>query len=269
MKKFGKILAIVLSLAVLASVLCVTLCACNKDTKDDGPKTYLVVGVTDYPPFDYQDDSKNWTGFDAEVAKLVAKTLGYDDAKFVEINWDNKIIELQSKQIDCIWNGMTMTEDLEKEMIFSTPYATNSQVAVIKKSNASKFNSEETIKACQSITAEGGSAGETTAKELAESKYVDSNSQMDALNEVNMGTTEIAIVDYSLAKSQCGKGSFENLQIVEGLSFSEEKFAIGFRKDDVKLRDNVNILLDAYLRTGVLSRLQKQFGEDSIALIEE
>ncbi len=260
-----KIIAALLIVALLV-VGVFALVACNKD---EGK--VLTVGVTDYEPYDFQDEDGNWTGFDAEVAKLVAKELGYDKVKFVEIDWDYKITELQSGKIDVIWNGMTMTDELAKEMNFSYAYATNYQVAVIKSEKAATLNSVQAIKdANAKITAESGSAGEDAAKEaFGESAVTGMTGQMLALNEVNMGTSDVAIVDYSIAKAKCGSGSFANLQIVDGITFSIEEFAIGFRKADTELRDNVNALLVKYYKDGTLDRLQQQFGAESIALSPE
>lgn len=147
----------------------VSIALCNLSDKTAGTidatigtgKT-LKVGVTDYAPMDFEENGK-WTGFDAEMARLVATRLGYEDAEFIEIDWNQKITELKSKKVDVLWNGMTVTEELAQELSFSYSYATNYQVAVIKKSNANKYTSLESMKGAK-IVVEGGSAGETEAK---------------------------------------------------------------------------------------------------------
>jgi polar amino acid transport system substrate-binding protein len=97
--------------------------------KDKGT---LIVGVTDVTPMDYKDSSDEWIGFDADMARLTAEKLGVD-IKFVEIDWDNKIMELNSKNIDVVWNGMTLTNEVTESMTCSNPYCYNAQVIVVNK----------------------------------------------------------------------------------------------------------------------------------------
>jgi polar amino acid transport system substrate-binding protein len=95
-------------------------------------KGTLIVGITDFAPMDYKDDSGEWIGFDADMARLVAEDLGVE-VKFVEIDWDNKIMELNSKNIDVVWNGMTLTSEVTESMNCSNPYCNNAQVIVVNK----------------------------------------------------------------------------------------------------------------------------------------
>ena len=93
-------------------------------------KGTLVVGITDFAPMDYKDDAGNWIGFDADMAKIVAEKLGVE-IEFVEIDWDNKIMELDSKYIDVVWNGMTLTNEVTSAMECTVPYCNNAQVVVV------------------------------------------------------------------------------------------------------------------------------------------
>ena len=107
------------------------------DIPTDGDVAYivdkgtLIVGITDFAPMDYKDDNGNWIGFDADMAKLVAEKLGVE-IEFIEINWDNKVFELDGKAIDVVWNGMTLTDAMLEAMECSTPYCNNAQVVVTK-----------------------------------------------------------------------------------------------------------------------------------------
>lgn len=92
-------------------------------------KGTLIVGITDFAPMDYKDESGEWIGFDADMAKLVADKLGVE-AQFVEIDWDAKIMELESKNIDVVWNGMTLTDEVTAAMNCTNPYCNNAQVVV-------------------------------------------------------------------------------------------------------------------------------------------
>jgi polar amino acid transport system substrate-binding protein len=95
-------------------------------------KGTLIVGITDFEPMDYKDSSDNWIGFDADMAKIVAESLGVE-IKFVEIDWDNKIMELNSKNIDVVWNGMTLTSEVTSSMECTNAYCNNAQVIVVNK----------------------------------------------------------------------------------------------------------------------------------------
>ncbi len=93
-------------------------------------KGTLIVGITDFAPMDYKDDNGGWIGFDADMARLVAEKLGVE-AQFVEIDWDNKIMELDSKNIDVVWNGMTLTDETLEAMECTNAYCNNAQVIVV------------------------------------------------------------------------------------------------------------------------------------------
>lgn len=108
-------------------------------------KGKLVVGVTNYEPIDYKDKDGNWTGFDAEFAQAVAAKLGVT-VEFVEINWDNKFTELKSGAIDCIWNGMTISDSVIANCDVSVAYAENSQVIVMKEDKLAQYPDVQSIK---------------------------------------------------------------------------------------------------------------------------
>ena len=93
-------------------------------------KGTLIVGITDFAPMDYKDENGEWIGFDADMARIVAEKLGVE-IKFVEIDWDSKIMELDSKNIDVVWNGMTLTNEVKAAMECSNAYCNNAQVVVV------------------------------------------------------------------------------------------------------------------------------------------
>ena len=98
-------------------------------------KGTLVVGMTDFAPMDYRDDSGEWIGFDADMAKAFAEYLGVE-AEFLEINWDNKLMELDTKGVDAIWNGMTITDEVTNGASVSEPYSNKGQVVVVSADKA-------------------------------------------------------------------------------------------------------------------------------------
>ena len=144
--------------------------------------------------------TKELVGFDIELAKLVAEELNIT-VRFQEIEWTNKEMELQSKNIDLVWNGLTIDEERLQKMQISIPYMNNNQVAVIRKTDKDKYtNSIDSIKDAN-FAFEGGSAGESVAKKYAFAKTNDLLKQIDAVTEVKMGTSDIALVDSVLANS--------------------------------------------------------------------
>ncbi|MCM1283152.1 MAG: transporter substrate-binding domain-containing protein [Muribaculaceae bacterium] len=92
-------------------------------------KGTLIVGITDFAPMDYQDGSGEWVGFDADMARKVAQKLGVE-VQFVEIEWDAKAMELEEKNLDVVWNGMSLTGEVLEAMECTNPYCKNAQVVV-------------------------------------------------------------------------------------------------------------------------------------------
>ncbi len=164
-------------------------------------KGTLVIGITDYKPMDYLDDNGEWIGFDADYARAVCEKLGVK-AEFKEIEWDYKLIALEAKDIDCVWNGMTITDAIEAAADCTAPYMYNTQVAVVKKADAEKYKTIEDLKGL-SIAAEGGSAGESviTSNDAIKDGFKSVVAQSDALLEVLSGASEAAVVDLTLAKA--------------------------------------------------------------------
>ena len=132
--------------AALSLVLCLTLavCACAEDAGSDlayvQEKGSLAVGITNFAPMDYQDEAGEWIGCDADMARLFAESLGVD-VEFIEINWDYKVEELNAKNIDVVWNGMTLLEDVMNAMGTSVPYCLNALVLVVPAETAADFAS--------------------------------------------------------------------------------------------------------------------------------
>lgn len=238
MKKFIKILvSAILSIAMLS---CFT--ACNEKSDLDKIKDAgkIVIGITIYEPMDYIDgETGDWTGFDAELARGFAESLNVN-CQFVIITWSQKAIELKSNQIDLIWNGMTASDDLKADMDFSVSYARNAQVAVVK--NNSTIATKEQIKTAK-VAVESGSAGNKMATAEGMTNVAPVNAQIDALNEVVAGTSEVALIDLTMAQSVVGNGAYSDLKIVSGVEYGAEVFAVGIRKNsDIKAE------LDSYLK---------------------
>ena len=125
----------------------------------------LIVGITDYEPMDYKDENGEWTGFDAEFARMFAKELGVDCEFFVIADWGQKFFELDSKNIDAIWNGMTITDEVTLNTNCSNPYVVNAQVVIMKADVVGNYTSTDSLKDL-TFAVESGSAGEDAVKDL-------------------------------------------------------------------------------------------------------
>ena len=169
--------------------------------KDKGT---LVVGVTDFEPMDYKDDNGEWVGFDADMAKAFAESIGVE-AEFVEIDWDNKELELDGKSIDCVWNGMTLTDEVESSMECTDAYMNNAQVVVVPADKADKYQDEDSVKDL-TFAVEAGSAGEEQVNRIG-AQYTAVSSQADALMEVASGNSDAAAIDALMAAAMIGEGT--------------------------------------------------------------
>ena len=189
-------------------------------------KGVLVVGITDFEPMDYKDADGNWIGFDADMAQAFAESLGVD-VEFVEIDWDNKVLELDSQAIDCVWNGMTLTDEVTSAMECSNAYCNNAQVVIVPADKADQY---QTVEACADLAfaVEAGSAGEAEISALGYS-YTPVKAQSDALMEVAAGTSDAAVIDSLMAAAMVGEGTgYANLTYTVGLN--SEEYGVGFRK---------------------------------------
>jgi len=230
----------------------------NGDINKINNNKVIYVGITIYEPMDYfGEDGETIVGFDADLSNLFAESMDVQ-AKFVPINWDSKVLELNGGTIDLIWNGMTAGEELGKSIDFSLPYATNYQCVVVKDGIDSYTNSE--VLASKKVAVEQGSAGDSVVSEI-NSNLVRVNSQLDALNEVLAGTSDCCVIDYTMAYSLIGKGSYANLSIVDknNISFDQEVFAVGLRKGS-DLKSKLDDFLSTCYTNGTLDELATKYG---------
>ena len=263
-----KIISLVLCLAMLCGV-CLSCTSCfgsSSDLEAVKKNGKLVVGVTVYPPMDYLDENGEWTGFDAELAQAFADSLGVN-CQIVIITWANKVADLKTNQIDLVWNGMTASDELGEQIDFSVSYAKNAQVAVVKKNSSI---TADTVKNA-TIAVEGGSAGATVAEETIQATSINKvTAQVDALSEVAAGTSQVAIIDITMAQSVVGKGTYADLEILEGASYGDEIFAVGLRQGS-DLKAELDAFLKAKYADGTLANLAQKYsvGLNTEALSEK
>lgn len=276
--KFTKILAVVMAMLML----CLSFAACSATEKDTNEtkaddtsakaesdmqyvidKGTLVVGITDFEPMDYQDESGEWVGFDADMAKAFAESLGVE-VEFVVITWDNKIFELDGKSIDCAWNGMTLTDDVLTAMECSTPYCNNQQIVIVPADKADQYQTVESV-ANLNFAVEASSAGEEQVTALGYSctPVLD---QATALNEVKAGTCDAAVIDSLMAAAMVGEGTgYADLTYTVGLN--DEKYGVGFRKGS-DLAEKLNEFFKASYADGSMMKTAEKYGVEA-SIIEQ
>lgn len=270
-----KIIAVVL--AVIVAVIGFVFVGCNKESEDTTSSSAdssssaasdeanadwdaikesgtLVVGITEYKPMDFQDENGEWTGFDAEYAKAVAEKLGLT-VKFVEVDWDNKEMELSSKKVDCLWNGMTITDELKKSMDISDPYVINAQVIVMKSDALDKYNNIDEMKDL-TFAVEAGSAG-AKAAEAAGLKTKEVDLQTTALTEVKSGTSDACVIDITMAKAMVGEGT-SYADLGSGDSLTEEEYGVGCRQGSA-LVSKINEATKELAADGTMKKLADKY----------
>ena len=190
----------------------------------------LIVGMTIYEPMNFwADEAKTeLTGFDTEFAQAVGEKLGVE-VEFIEINWDRKFEELDAKTIDCVWNGMTITEEALANASVSDPYIKNAQVLVMKDSKIADYKDVESIKDL-TFAVEAGSAGEAVLKDLGIENVTAVLEQSKALVEVNAGAADACVIDITMAKAMTGEGT-SNANLTYGLELSTEEYGIACREN--------------------------------------
>ena len=258
---------------LLAAMMVLGLAACGQ--KEAAPaasdsdlayvqeKGTLIVGITDFAPMDYKDDAGEWIGFDADMAKAFAESLGVE-VVFQEINWDNKVLELNGKTIDCVWNGMTLTDEVTSSMECSNAYCNNAQVVIVPADKADQYT---TVEDCAelSFAVEAGSAGEAEVQALGYSS-TPVLSQADALMEVAAGTADAAVIDSLMAAAMVGEGTgYENLTYTVGLN--SEEYGVGFRQGS-ELAAALNDFFAASYADGSMMACAETYGVKA-AIIEQ
>lgn len=244
---------------VLALALCLSLAACggtgneadnssgtsdnaqntadNSESTSDGGQTTesdlqyikdkgtLIVGMTDFAPMDYRDESGEWIGFDADMAKAFGEYLGVE-VEFLEITWSSKLMELDTKGIDAIWNGMTINDEVKNGASVSEPYCLNGQVVVLPADKAEDYQTVDSLSGLN-FAVEDGSAG-AEQLDLLGLSYIGKTTQADALMEVASGASDACVIDLLMAGAMIGEGtSYPDLTYT--VQLNSEEYGVAFR----------------------------------------
>lgn len=214
----------------------------------------MVIGITEYEPMNYKDAEGEWTGFDTEYAQLVCEKLGVN-AEFIVIDWDNKFLELESKSIDCIWNGMTITDEVKLNSSVTNAYVKNAQVVVTTQDVKDNYTTLEDMTDL-SFAAEAGSAGEAAIKDAGLSCTAVAD-QASALMEVASGSVDACVIDITMANAMTGEGTSYD-KLVQAEELGAEEYGIACRKDS-DLTDEINKITDELKADGTLDKLAEKY----------
>ena len=258
-----KLTALLTALVMMMALALPAFAADPADSEYVKDKGTLVVGITDFEPMDFKDEDGSWIGFDADMAAAFAEYLGVE-VEFVEIEWDNKVLELNSKSIDCVWNGMTLTDEVTSSMACSNAYCNNAQVVIVPAELADQY---QTAEDCADLVfaVEAGSAGEAEITALGY-ECTPVQSQASALMEVAAGTCDAAVIDSLMAAAMVGEGtSYEGLTYT--VQLNSEEYGVGFRSDS-DLAEALNEFFLAAYADGTMQEIAETYGVQA-ALIEQ
>ena len=223
-------------------------------------KGTLVIGFTEYPPMGFMENGEA-TGFDLDIAKEVCKQLGVEPV-FQYIDWDSKVMELNAQNIDVIWNGLTITEDRAKEILFSKPYFDNRIVILtLADSSINAISELDQRSVGVEIQSSGQSALEESSVFSNLKEMVQFSTISEALMALNSGSIDAIVADEIFARYAVSKDA-ASYRVADDV-FGSENYGIGFRLSDVALRDKVDEIIDGMAQDGSGSTIsQKWFGED-------
>lgn len=260
-----KLLSAILAVVMMAAIACSLVSCGASDWEKIKKEGEFVCGITLYEPMNYcttPNDMSTLTGFDTELAQLVAKELGVK-VKFQVIDWKNKYIELNGGTIDCIWNGFTSNSkdddgvDRKDKVDFTYAYLDNAQCVVVKSDRLASITSASSLQGLVG-TAEADSAGASFAKTVTSKTLIEKGSQMDTFTEVMTGAAQFAVVDVLLAEKIVGQGDYAGLAIASNVSIDKEVYSIGCRKNS-DFDEKINEALVKLLNEGKIEALAEKY----------
>jgi polar amino acid transport system substrate-binding protein len=230
-------------------------------------KKKLVMGLDDsFPPMGFRNERNEIVGYDVDLAKEVARRMGVE-LVLQPIDWAAKEQELNTGEIDCIWNGFTITAERKKNLLFTPPYLKNAQVVVVKTN--SQVNSLKDLAGKTVGTQEGSSSVEaiddTPAFKSSLRNIVMYKDFLTALMDLDVGGIDAVVIDLVLANDNINRSGKPFRILNETLE--DEEFGIGFRSKDKALADKVWETLVSMAKDGTVARISTQWLGADISLI--
>ena len=261
----------VLTMGMTAVVAAALLTGCGNDAAKSGgnessAKGKIVVGLDDnYPPMGFKNEKNEIVGFDVDLAKEAAKRLGRE-VEFKGIDWSSKEAELKSGRVDILWNGLDITEKRKENILFSDPYMDNRQIIFVKKGTTD-------------ITDEKSLAGKTVGTQSSSTaeEYIDNNAELlksikevkkysdyiSAFMDLENGRLDAIVADEITGRYYMSKHP-QTLEAVDATVGPVSTFGIGFRKDDQKLRDEVQKVFNDMVKDGTTAKISEKWFEKDI-----
>lgn len=259
MKKiFALCMMLVLAVTALAG------CGSNSAQKEEAKK--IVVGLDDsFPPMGFKDEKNEIVGFDIDLAKEVAKRLGRE-VEFKAIDWNSKEAELKSGRVDILWNGLDITDKRKENMLFSEPYMDNRQIVFVAKNGKLSVADEADLAGKTIGTQSGGTTEEyfenkpELKSSMKEVKYYPD--YINAFMDLENGRLDAVVGDEIIGRYYISKHPDE-IQAIDTVIGTVSQFGIAFRKDDQKLRDEVQKVFDEMKADGTVANIsEKWFAKD-------
>lgn len=244
----------------LVMALCMILCFAGCGEKEKSSAKTFTMGIdAEYPPFSYLDDDGEYAGFDVEVCKAVCEKLGYE-FKVFGVNWDEKLVQLDAKECDCVWSGMTILDSMKEEgYVLSKPYYDNTQVLLVKEDSG--FASSQDL-AGKVVAVQLGTSGESLLngdlKDLADSfgEVVTCDSFLKCFAELSGNAVDAVFVDAPVAKAYASENKGFKI-IDEGLG--AEQYGIAFRSGDEELCSKVEKAVAELVEDGTYEKIANKY----------
>lgn len=268
-KKIAFLLALVMVVATFAFA------GCSKaDPKtDDAEKKVFTMGIDpEYPPFSYMGEDGEYTGFDVEICKAACEYLGWDFQVF-GVNWDNKLVQLDSNECDCVWSGMTILDSMKEKYVISKPYFDNEQVLVVKEDSGVASSKDL---AGKDVAVQLGTSGESLLKDeeglksLADTfnKVVTCDSFLKCFTELEGNAVDAVFVDKPVADNYVAE--HKGLKVIDE-DLGAEQYGIAFRGADTELCQQIEDAVAALVENGTYAKIAEKYTEiiDNLVFLQK
>lgn len=256
------------TLLVFTLIIALFLGGCTKTENDLNSleriqdRGYLILGLDDtFAPMGFRDEDEEIVGFDIDLAKAVALELGVE-LRIQPIEWDSKTLELNAGNIDMIWNGLTITDERKENILFSAPYLSNNQIILVREGYAfDELTDLSDLKVGVQIESSGQSALQASDVYNSIDEMVQFDTFVEAIMDLTTGRIDAIVVDEIMARYVVELNQYP-VEVTD-VSLGAEQYGIGFRLDDVELRNEIDSILDALVASGETAKISNTwFGED-------